>query len=242
MASRHDGAGPPPVYAIVPAAGQGSRMQEQIPKQYLPLRGTPVIEWTLRRLLRVPGIQAIVVVLADDDDRFAAMPVHGNAKVVRAQGGATRADSVQAGLAKLATIAPENALVLVHDAARPCIRVGDVVRLIEQTSASQDGGLLAIPVADTLKRGDAGDKVEATIERSGVWRAATPQLFRASLLTRALADVAASGQVATDEAFAMEHAGFRPQLVACHQDNIKITTPGDLELAGVYLDLQKRNR
>jgi 2-C-methyl-D-erythritol 4-phosphate cytidylyltransferase len=228
------------VYAVVPAAGQGARMQEQIPKQYLPLQGKPVIERTLRRLLRVPGVDTIVVVLAPDDEHFQSVEVAGHRKVVTALGGATRAESVQAGLDKLATIAPADALVLVHDAARPCIRVGDVIRLIEQTAASKDGGLLSIPVADTLKRGDAEDRVEATIERSGVWRAATPQLFRADLLSRALADAAAAGHVATDEAFAMECAGYRPHLVSCHRDNIKITTPGDLELAGAYLELQKR--
>ncbi len=235
-----DSGGARPVYAVVPAAGQGARMQEQIPKQYLPLQGKPVIERTLRRLLRVPGVDTIVVVLAPDDEHFQSVEVAGHRKVVTALGGATRAESVQAGLDKLATIAPADALVLVHDAARPCIRVGDVIRLIEQTAASKDGGLLSIPVADTLKRGDAEDRVEATIERSGVWRAATPQLFRADLLSRALADAAAAGHVATDEAFAMECAGYRPHLVSCHRDNIKITTPGDLELAGAYLELQKR--
>ncbi len=238
--ANNDGSGARPVYAIVPAAGQGARMQEQIPKQYLPLRGKPVIERTLRRLLRVPGVASIVVVLAADDEHFQSVPVSSHRKVVTALGGQTRAASVQTGLDKLATMAPANALVLVHDAARPCIRVGDVVRLIEQTAASRDGGLLAIPVADTLKRGDGADRVESTIERSGVWRAATPQLFRADLLTKALSDAAAAGHVATDEAFAMECAGFRPHLVGCHRDNIKITTPGDLELAGAYLELQKR--
>lgn len=239
-----------PVWAVVPAAGSGSRMGASTPKQYLPLRQSTVIECTLHRLLSVKCIAGIVVAV-DDDASFrnvvkdrslcSSVPLH---TVV---GGDTRTQSVSNALQYLGNLESREYTVLVHDAARPCVRVSDIELLVDRCANSVDGGLLAIPVVDTLKRGDESDRVSGTIDRARAWRAATPQLFKLSVLVEALNDAtrlqgAVAGAFAgtlTDEASAMENAGYRPQLIPCEADNIKITQAADLALANVILQAQQ---
>jgi 2-C-methyl-D-erythritol 4-phosphate cytidylyltransferase len=218
----------PQLWVIVPAAGSGRRMGAGgVPKQYLPLAGRTVLEWSLRAFLGRGDCRAIVVVLAADDERWSGLSVAQDPRVLVARGGEERADSVRAGLEALATRAADEDWVLVHDAARPCLRDEELARLIEVLSDDPVGGLLAVPVVDTLKRGDDADRVRETVPRTSLWRAATPQMFRCGLLRRALAAAAAGRMSVTDESQAIEALGLQPRLVAGDADNIKITVVDD---------------
>lgn len=219
-----------PFCAVVPAAGRGRRMGGGEPKQYLPLRGRTVIEHALDPLLAHPDLERLVVVLAADDTGFAALAAARDARVVTARGGAERADSVLAGLAALADEPPER-IVLVHDAVRPCLSAAELDRLLAAADPD-DGALLAVPVRDTLKRADAHGRVRNTVDREGLWQALTPQAFGLRALRAAL-EGAREG--VTDEASAMERAGHAPRLVEGDAGNIKITRPGDLEVAAALL-------
>lgn len=231
------------IWAVVPAAGSGSRMGATIPKQYLPLQQSTVIECTLSRLLSVSVIEGIVVVV-DDETAFRKTMEAGrlapSIPVITVSGGETRTHSVLNGLEYLRKRDNREHSVLVHDAARPCVRSADIELLLERCAGSDDGGLLAVPVYDTLKRGDENDRVSGTINRVRAWRAATPQLFDRSKLIAALHQAMRSGITLTDEASAMESAGFRPRLVPCVADNIKITESADLALANVILQAQQQ--
>ncbi|NML14347.1 2-C-methyl-D-erythritol 4-phosphate cytidylyltransferase [Azohydromonas caseinilytica] len=224
--------GPAPrCYALVPCAGTGSRSGADRPKQYVPLAGRALVAHTLDALARVPRLSATLVVLAPDDELFdAAVPqAAGDARVWTARrGGATRAATVAAGLEELLArgAAPDD-WVLVHDAARCLIRPEWVLSLIEACEADEVGGLLALPVADTLKQEEQG-RVAATIDRQAKWAAQTPQMFRIGLLRRALA---ATGEGVTDEASAVEALGLRPRLVPGALENFKLTWPADFGLA-----------
>jgi 2-C-methyl-D-erythritol 4-phosphate cytidylyltransferase len=215
-------------WVIVPAAGSARRMGAAVPKQYLPLAGRTVIEWSLAAFLECERVAAIVVVLAEHDERWPRLAVSGHAKIMTAKGGAERMDSVLAGLKTLAGHATAGDWVLVHDAARPCLQSADLDRLIEQVRSDEVGGLLAAPVVDTLKRADEGDRVAQTVPREKLWRALTPQMFRRNVLQRALEGATAQGISVTDEAQAVEALGLRPKLIAGDADNIKITLPEDL--------------
>jgi 2-C-methyl-D-erythritol 4-phosphate cytidylyltransferase len=215
-------------WVIVPAAGSARRMGAGVPKQYLPLAGRTVIEWSLAAFLECEQVAAIVVVLAEHDERWRQLGVGGHTKIMTAKGGAERMDSVLAGLKTLAGRATAGDWVLVHDAARPCLQSADLDRLIEQVRADEVGGLLAAPVVDTLKRADEGDRVAQTVPREKLWRALTPQMFRRDVLQRALEGAVAQGISVTDEAQAVEALGLRPKLIAGDADNIKITLPEDL--------------
>lgn len=219
-------------HAVVPAAGVGQRMAGAgRPKQYLPLAGATVLERALAPLLDHPGLDRLVVVLAPGDRTFATLTPAGDRRVVTATGGATRAESVAAGLDALADAgARATDFVLVHDAARPCLARLDIDRLL--AACSTTGALLAVPVNDTLKRGDAKGRVEGTVDRSGLWQALTPQAFPLAELRSALA---AHGRECTDEAQAMERAGHAVGLVEGHSANLKVTRPGDLQLAETIL-------
>jgi len=220
------------LYAVVPAAGIGSRMNSDTPKQFIAIDGLSVLSHTIDRLLQVESIKAIVVVL----DKAI-----NNPKVSSCIGGASRAESVRNGLLHLeATIEPECS-VLVHDAARPCVRVNEISRLVSETAGSDDGGLLAMPVIDTIKRADIDLRVTETVDRDHLWRAATPQLFKHELLLSALTGALEEGVSITDEASAMQYTGYRPRLIECSADNIKVTTPTDLALAEHYLAAQRRH-
>ena len=217
-------------FALVPCAGQGSRAGSLQPKQYTPVAGRPLVAHTLAALAQVPQLVATLVVLAPDDDLFEReLPgfVGEQAWVARI-GGASRAESVAAGLAELrARGAQDHDWVLVHDAARALIRADWVQRLIRACVDDEVGGLLALPLADTLKQA-AGDRVEATIDRQHKWAAQTPQMFRLGLLETALRG---AGAAATDEASAVERMGHQPRLVPGELENFKITWPGDFALA-----------
>ena len=222
------------LWCVVPAAGRGARFGAERPKQYVALAGRPLIEWTLDRLAATPCIAGILVVLAAGDREWRARERIGDTPLLTAIGATERSGSVLAGLRALPREVGEEAFVLVHDAARPCVRSVDIARLIERGRAA-GGGLLAAPVRDTLKRADADARVAATEPREACWRALTPQLFRRGELVAALERAEAEGIAITDESMAMERAGHRPLLVEGAESNIKVTTPGDLALAEYLL-------
>jgi len=224
-------------WAIVPAAGAGRRMGSVIPKLYLPLAGQPVIAHTLDTLLRYPRLAGVVVAISAGDEwwpEIAAGRVTDKPLLV-VTGGAERSHSVLNSLDALSERTHPDDWVLVHDAARPCLRVADLDRLLTELADDPVGGLLAVPVSDTLKQADATGRVAATVDRSQFWRALTPQMFRLGPLRNALRETLARGQLVTDEAAAMEAAGFAPRLVEGRADNLKITRPEDLALAEFYL-------
>lgn len=223
-------------WAIVPAAGSGQRMSSDVPKQYLPLGEKTVLEHTLDALLANQRLAGVVVVLSGSDSywqniqpRYRAQPVE------TATGGAERCHSVLNGLVQLAGRADAHDWVLVHDAARPCVRQSDIDTLMNTVSDADDGGLLGVPVADTMKQADADNRVTATVSRDGLWHAYTPQMFRVGQLQAALQQAIDRHLPITDEASAMELAGYRPRMVQGHRDNIKITVASDLQLAAFYL-------
>lgn len=222
-------------WAVVPAAGVGSRMGGEIPKQYLDLLGRCVIDHTLERLLSHPLIEAVYIALTQtdgywDETRFATDP-----RVVRVEGGAERCHSVLNALQSLSNKADEDDWVLVHDAARPCLSQADLDRLIDRLRDHPVGGLLAVPVQDTLKRVSPAGEVASTEPRDELWRAYTPQMFRLSMLRDALTQAIEKGEMVTDDASAMELAGFSPLIVEGDVGNLKITRPADLSLAAYYL-------
>ena len=232
-------------WAIVPAAGIGKRMQSDIPKQYLPLNGRPVLEYTVNTLLQNKNIAGLVVALQQDDIYWPHIRIDSKKPVLQAVGGRERADSVLNALAELNHCQQFDAArdwVMVHDAVRCCLRQDDIDRLVSEVADDGNGGLLALPVRDTMKRQAAGSSpstVAATVDRENLWHALTPQYFPAIALKKALEDAHVSGQSVTDESSAMELAGFSPILVQGHEDNIKITRPDDLRLAGLYLEAQR---
>lgn len=225
---------PSSFWCVVPAAGRGTRVGGDCPKQYLPLAGRPLILHTLERLAEHPRIAGLLVTLAIDDTRWQGLQTLGGKPIRTAVGGVERCDSVLAGLDALEGTVDPHAFVLVHDAARPCVRAADIDRLLDAATL-HDGGLLGAPLRDTLKRADAGGYSESTESRESRWRAFTPQLFRRGQLAAALRDAALEGIKVSDEAMAMERAGFRPLLVEGAEDNLKVTTAADFALAEFLL-------
>lgn len=221
-------------WAVVPAAGKGARMGADRPKQYLELAGRSVLEHTLARLLDEPRIAGIVVALAADDDYGRTLIARAGPRVSATVGGAERCHSVLNGLDALPGGAADD-WVLVHDAARPCLRRADLACLIDTLAADACGGILAVPVRDTLKRCAPDGRIEHTVDRNQLWHALTPQMFRLRVLREALRGALALDRLVTDEAQAIELAGFVPRVVEGHADNIKITRPEDLPLADHYL-------
>ncbi|WNL47892.1 2-C-methyl-D-erythritol 4-phosphate cytidylyltransferase [Dyella sp. BiH032] len=222
------------LWCVVPAAGRGARVGGDIPKQYLPLAGEPLIRHTLERLAAHPRIAGLMVVLGAGDERWPGWDRLAGKPVRTAIGGAERCDSVLAGLHALPPEVAPDAFVLVHDAARPCVRTADIERLIDLATPA-GGGLLGAPLRDTLKRADASGRSLATEPREERWRAFTPQMFRRGELAEALRAAAAAGLKVSDEAMAMERAGFAPLLVEGAEDNIKVTTAADFALAEFLL-------
>ena len=224
----------PRYWAVVAAAGGGARMRAGKPKQYLKLRGRSVIEYSVGPLMDATWIDGVVVVLAPGDEEFGRLALGRHWKVHTAAGGATRAESVLAGLKRVAELAKAGATyVLVHDAARPCLSRHDLERLRDEAT-SEHGGLLAVAMTDTVKRAE-GTHAASTVARRELWRAQTPQLFRRDLLQAALEDCLARGVEVTDEASAMEATGKRPRLVPGSESNLKVTVPDDLALAEFWL-------
>lgn len=226
----------PRFYALVPAAGTGSRAGTVGPKQYEPLAGQPLMAHTLAALAAVPQLTATLVVLAPGDMRFAELGLAREGVWVASVGGASRAETVAAGLAALRGRGAGDAdWVLVHDAARCLLRPEWVGSLMAACQGDPVGGLLAQPLADTLKR-EADGRVQATVPRQHMWAAQTPQMFRLGLLERALAGVSEGmGAAVTDEASAVEALGLAPRLVAASAENFKVTYPADFALAETLL-------
>ncbi|MEO7062900.1 MAG: 2-C-methyl-D-erythritol 4-phosphate cytidylyltransferase [Dokdonella sp.] len=222
------------LWCVVPAGGRGTRFGAQPPKQYVALAGQPMLLWTLQRLVASPRIAGLMVVLAADDPYWPKLDTLGGRPVLTAIGAAERCGSVLAGLRALPASVGAQSFVLVHDAARPCVDIDDIERLIDMGCAA-GGGLLAAPLRDTLKLGDSHAHVLATEPREARWRALTPQIFRREELTCALAQAQEEGIVVTDESMAMERAGHSPLLVEGAESNIKVTTPADLALAEYLL-------
>ncbi|KGM57014.1 2-C-methyl-D-erythritol 4-phosphate cytidylyltransferase [Lysobacter arseniciresistens ZS79] len=225
----------PAIWAVIPAAGRGTRFGGDVPKQYLEAAGQPLIAHALDALLGHPAVAGAVVALAAGDERWPGWTQRHGKPVLRCVGGGERADSVLAALQALPADIAADALVLVHDAARPNLRRDDLDRLIDAACTSADGAILAAPVRDTLKRADGDGRITATEPREALWRALTPQAFRRDALVEALRQARADGAVVTDEAMAMERTGARPRLVEGREDNLKVTTPADLALAEFLL-------
>ena len=222
-------------YALIPAAGSGSRMGGEVPKQYQPLNSIPLIAHALIVLAREPRIARLFVVLSPDDvwwDNYEWQGWEDRIVVLRC-GGATRAETVLNGLNAMAGVCAADDWVLVHDAARPCLPGEMLAKLLDEAGEDAVGGLLAVPVADTLKRADSDSRVETTVPRAGLWQAQTPQMFRHATLSEALRT--AGGDI-TDEASAIEARGLRPKLVECDSRNLKVTYPQDLRLASLILE------
>ncbi len=225
---------------MVPAAGGGARLGADRPKQYVPLLGRPILLHTLERLSRYPRLRGLLVGIAADDVYWPTLTLDIPKLLGSYIGGAQRAQTVLNGLRALAPYAAPDDWVLVHDAARPCVRHADIDALLAVVAGHADGGLLALPLGDTLKHADRSGCVEETLTRTGLWRALTPQVFPLAALDAALETALRAGVEITDEASAMEYTGARPRLVHGAVDNIKITHPGDLALAELYLREQER--
>jgi 2-C-methyl-D-erythritol 4-phosphate cytidylyltransferase len=230
-------------WLVMPAAGSGSRFGADGPKQYAPLAGRTVIEWALAPFLADARCAHIVVALAQEDTGWeqvaAPLSARGTSPVTAVRGGARRSQSVRLALAGLQGRAAPDDWVLVHDAARPCLDAHDLERLLGSLGAHPLGGLLAIPATDTLKRAQGGEGTGAgiaqTVDRSGLWRALTPQMFRYARLCAALDRAHATGRFPSDEAQALEWLGEHPLLIEGAATNLKITTGGDLVLAAAVL-------
>lgn len=226
------------LFALIPAAGIGRRMGSASPKQYMPVAGAPMLVQTVRALERVERIERIFIVVSAQDHEIDALASGFSERVtVLRAGGAERAESVLGGL--MASGMPEDAWVLVHDAARPCVRPSEIAHLIDEILGASSiagerpaGGILAVPMADTVKRADANGMILETVPRKNLWRAATPQLFQAGVLLKAL-----SGPLegVTDEASAVERLGLAVRVVSCRSTNIKVTEPGDDRIAELLL-------
>lgn len=230
----------PRFWAVVPAAGVGSRMGAAIPKQYLPLHGKTVIEQTLARLALHRRISGVAVSISNTDAHWPHLDLDEFHTIIQAAGGAERCHSVLNGLTALGAYADDDDWVLVHDAARPCIHPNDIDRLIDGLNSHDVGGLLGLPVADTVKRCSAEADVLETVPRDYLWRALTPQMFRLGQLRDALETALSDGFLVTDEASAIEHMGLQPKIIEGRADNIKITRPDDLSLAAMYLAQQEK--
>lgn len=225
----------PKVFAIVPAAGQGTRIGDPVPKQYIPLRGKPMMFHAIETLAAVSRITCVCVVLSPLDRYWGTQDWSALSDKVEPvfAGGATRAQSVMNALRELAPRLAKDDWILVHDAARPCIDAELVEQFLDEVGDDPVGGLLAMPVADTLKSADENQRVAATIPRINLWRAQTPQMFRADLLRRGL-EIRPD---ATDEAQAVEAVGYSaPRLVQGENSNIKVTFAEDLTLAEMILE------
>ena len=226
-------------WAVVPSAGVGRRMGAPLPKQYLEIQSQAVIEYTLDSLLSHPSINGMVMAMHPDDNCWAEISLHPDKPLSIVDGGEERRHSVLNALTFLLEKVDENDWLLVHDAARPCLRAEDIDKLIKQ-AGDDIGGILAVPVRDTMKRSDSDNHIKETVDRNQLWHALTPQMFRLGQLHEALSQAINNNALVTDEASAMELAGYKPLLVEGRVDNIKITHPEDLSLAEHYLKQQGR--
>jgi len=224
-------------FLIVPASGVGSRMKSNTPKQYLKLNnGLSVLDQTLKTLLDIDQIKGCVVAIAKNDTQFEQSKFSNHSKLLAtAIGGKERFHSVVSALNALKPFVKGNDWVLVHDAARPCVKDSDVINLINQLKDHPTGGLLATRVIDTIKQG-VNTQVQKTLDRSNLWQAQTPQMYRFGVLSRALDNIIQNDLSITDEASSIEALGLESILVEASKNNLKITTPEDLDLANFYLE------
>lgn len=222
------------LYAVVPAAGIGSRMGADIPKQYLTLQGQTILQHTLAQLSRLSYLQKIMVPISSSDQWFDEQPISKHEKINVCVGGRERFESVLNGLNGLVDQGVnEKAWVMVHDVARPCVFLKDIEALFQQRS--EQGAILALEVRDTMKRTDANGRITNTVERDQLWHALTPQLAPLGVLRDAIVQCISDNVAITDEASALEYIGLQPKVVAGHPSNIKVTRPEDLELAEFFL-------
>ena len=218
-------------WVIIPAAGTSQRMGSEVPKQYLPIENTTVIEAAISCFLRHPKIAAVIVALHADDQHWNDLAVKKNEKIHTVIGGESRAESVHNAINYLDnTLAKGEDFVLVHDASRPCLRYEDLELLIQMLKQDEVGGILASPVSDTLKLVESDNTVNKTLERENIWRAFTPQMFRLNILRKAMAHCVKQNLTVTDEASAIEKLELKVKLVKGQSDNIKVTHAEDLEL------------
>lgn len=229
------------IWYVIAAAGRSTRFGGKTPKPHLRVAGRTLLEHSLRAFQGLRGIAGGVVVLANGDRHFERLPLMFRRRVVAVAGGPTRAASVLNGLQALIT-ADAADWVLVHDAARPAVPRADVESLIRACRRDPVGGLLATPVADTVKAADSKGRSRETLSRERLWRALTPQMFRLGELRAALESASRAGVEPTDEAAAIERAGHRPRLVEGSSLNLKVTRPADLALAGAALAAARRRR
>ena len=228
------------IWVIIPAAGVGKRMQSDTPKQYLLLNKHTVIEHTLSVFDSHPAVSEIIIAISKNDEYWSSLNIALSKSFHVVDGGKERCDSVLNALSFLQEKAHADDWVMVHDAARPCLRQEDLTLLIESLQEHEVGGVLAIPVHDTMKRSVA-DTIKETVNRENLWHALTPQMFHYKQLKDALESALMENKIITDEASAIELAGHQPLLVEGHSDNIKITRPEDLDLAAFFIDQQKEN-
>jgi len=233
----------PKCWAIVPAAGIGSRMQSTIPKQYLQLAGRPLIEHCLQTILAADWIEGIVVAVAEEDNYWQSLKISKNAKIKTVIGGNERVDTVYKSVMSIQPQLQHNDFILVHDAARPCFDKSDLEQLHQELYFSEQpvdtGFILADRLTDTIKRDDGSGSVLKTVPREGLWRALTPQVFRNDILVKALQTAKQSSSTGiTDEASAVEAIGLSPGLIQGRSDNIKVTNAGDIQLATIILQAQ----
>ncbi|WAI18438.1 MAG: 2-C-methyl-D-erythritol 4-phosphate cytidylyltransferase [Buchnera aphidicola (Acyrthosiphon caraganae)] len=222
----------PKIIAVVPAAGIGSRMKIDLPKQYMKIQNRTILEHTLTTLLLHPNIVRIIVSLNKKDNYFHKLSISSNIRIISVVGGKNRINSVLSGL-----IAAKNVdWVIVHDAVRPCLSYKDLEKLISIIKKNPVGALLARPVSDTIKYSNlTQEKALYTVNRKNLWHALTPQLFQINLLKHCLKKIIKDKISITDEASALEYCGYNPLLVLGSGRNIKITWPEDLVLANLYL-------
>jgi 2-C-methyl-D-erythritol 4-phosphate cytidylyltransferase len=232
---------PPRYWFVIPAAGIGTRMGASRPKQYLMLGDKTILEHTLLRILTLPNLAGIVVPLSSEDNYWTSLTILQHPLVHTIHGGESRADSVLNGLHYLADKAHALDWVLVHDAARPCVTLSSIQKLCDELAQSDIGGILAVPVSDTLKQISQKNEIQTTIDRSPLWQAQTPQLFRYKLLRDCLIQTLANNETITDESSAVELCGYKPQVVEGRNDNLKITRPDDLLLAEFILQQQEKH-
>ena len=228
-------------WVVIPAAGAGRRLGSQIPKQYLSVAGRALLAHTLAVFDRIERVRGIVVVISAQDQYWPQLGWQGDKPVYTVTGGTERCHSVDNALRSLRQSARDDDWVLVHDAARPCLTRQDVNKMFSLLDGHAVGGLLAAPVTDTLKQADAQGECVATIERADKWRALTPQMFRYAVLREALHRAIEHGVLVTDDAEAVERAGYRVRLVPGRADNIKVTSQEDLLLAEWLLQSRAAN-
>ena len=230
------------IWAVVPAAGLGRRMAAEVPKQYLQISGVTLLEHTLRALLNCAELRGLIVALDPGDRRADNVALLSDPRVMTAAGGFDRAESVRSGLAVLETLAEPDDWVLVHDAARPCLPLNNLMGFIKTITDSGVGGLLAQPCTDTLKVVNEDGVVASTLDRTTIWRAQTPQMFRLGILCAALDQARVEGVKVTDEASAVEASGHPVQVLEGPASNIKVTVPDDLELVKFHLRRMREDR